>query len=196
MSQQHHQMAMQGGPVGGITAPAASPANPGSGAGPQEIIKKLNTAIYDYLLCNEKYDAARAVYKCFATEIELAGQVKQSPSQRGNQPNGVDTSMDVDSKEHIGIQKRPDDLPMPSSLSTEDSPFLQDWWCQFWELYNGNRRLGKPTTLNYVGQQRNLQKQRTGIMNGADPNGAQRNYNMMNNGAMGDLRQAAMKNGM
>lgn len=186
-------MAMQQGM--GAGGPVAAPVNAGTPSSsatigpPQDIIKKLNTAIYDYLLCSKKYDAARAVKNCL--DIETADQVKQSP----NQPNGVDSGMDVDSKEHIGIQKRPDDLPMPNSLSTEDSPFLQDWWCQFWELYHGNRQRGKPTTINYVGQQRTLQKQRTGIMAGADPNAAQRGY-MMNNGAMGDLRQAAMKNGM
>lgn len=193
-------MAMQGnmgGPVGGPVAPpanAGTPTNSGAGFSSADYIKKLNTAIYDYLLCCEKYDAARAVKDCL--EIETHSPVKQSPSQRGNQPNGVDNSMDVDSKEHAGITKRPQDLPAPAPLSNEDSAFLQDWWLQFWELYQGNRQRGRQTTINYVGQQRMQQKGRTGLMANMDPNAAQRGYNMMNNGGMNDLRQTAMKNGL
>lgn len=198
MSQQH-SMAMggMGGPVGGPVAPPANAGTPTNSAAfsPDGIIKKLNTAIYDYLLCNEKYDVARVFHKAMRDEIEYATEVKQSPNQRQNQPNGVDSNMDVDSKEHPGIQKRPSDLPPPHSLSSEDSPFLQDWWCQFWELYQGNRQKGKPTTLSYVGTQRQAMKQRAGMVSGVDPNGMRPGYNGMMNGA-GDLRAQAMKNGM
>jgi hypothetical protein len=195
MSQQH-PMAMGG--MGGPVAPpanAGTPTNSAAAFSPDAIIKKLNTAIYDYLLCNEKYDVARAFHK--EMQCEYSADIKQSPNQRGGQPNGVDNSMDVDSKEHVGIQKRPNDLPAPHSLSSEDSPFLQDWWCQFWELYQGNRQKGKPTTLSYIGTQRQAMKARAGMVAGVDANGVRGAYGMMNNGMPGgDLRAQAMKNGM
>lgn len=190
MSQQQ-QMAMQpqmgaGGPVN-----APTPTNNAE----KDPVKQLNTAIYDYLLCREKYEAARAVKDAFSGEMQdLGDQIKQSPNQR--QANGVD-GMDIDSKDHTsnlhpGIAKRPAGLPAPPPLSTEDGPFLQDWFTMFWDLFSANRQRGRPNTINYVGQQRAAQKMRTGLM-GMDPNAAQRGY-MMNNGQ--DLRQQVMKNGM
>jgi len=170
-------MAGMGGPVG-------TPTNSTTPYSPEAIIKKLNTHIYEYLLCNGHYESARAVYK----DLPIEENTKQSPGQR---QNGADSGMDIDSKELPGVQKRPSDLPAPDSMSHAESPFLQDWWCQFWELFHGNRQRGKPTVLGYVGQQRVAQKARTGML--VDPNGMQRGYNMMNNG---DMRQAALKNGM
>ena len=199
MAQPQYMVAMagMGGPVGGpVGQPmnaAAMPANPAYT--PESLVKKLNTAIYDYLLCNEKYEIARAFMK--ALPIETSDQVKQSPNQRQNQTNGiVDDPMDVEGKNHIGIQKRPDDLPAPNSFQSESAPFLQDWWCQFWEIYHGNRHKGKQTTLSYIGTQRQAQKARAGIMGGMDPN-AMRNMsaygNMMNNNI--ELKKrAAMQN--
>lgn len=189
MSQQM-QMSGIGGPVGGQPANAGTPSSTYT---PDAIIKKLNTAIYDYLLCRQEYDVARV----FSQKMEIeTSDVKQSPNQRQNQANGIDSNMDVDSKEHVGIQKRPSDLPAPLALSSEDSPFLQDWWCQFWELYHGNRSRGKPTTLNYVGQQRTQMKGRVNAINGMDPNGMRQQYNAMNGIAGNDLRKTAMGNGM
>lgn len=188
------QMSGIGGPVGGPVGQPANAGTPTANYTPDAIIKKLNTAIYDYLLCQQQYEVARV----FSQKMEIeTSDVKQSPNQRQNQANGIDGSMDVDSKEHVGIQKRPNDLPAPSALSSEDSPFLQDWWCQFWELYQGNRHRGKPTTLNYVGQQRNNMKTRVNAVNGMDPNAMrqqQQQYNTMNGMANNDLRKAAMGN--
>ncbi|SMQ49819.1 unnamed protein product [Zymoseptoria tritici ST99CH_1A5] len=195
MSQQH-QMAMggMGGPVGGGSAQPANAGTPTNSANvysADAVIKKLNTSIYEYLLCNGHYEVARAFHK----DLPIEESVKQSPSQRNNQANGADGNMDMDSKEHVNISKRPSDLPAPHTMSGEDGPFLQDWWCQFWELYHGNRQRGKPTVLNYVGQQRVAQKARTALL--VDPNAMQRGYSMMNNGMPGgDMRQAVLKNGM
>lgn len=188
-------MGSMGGPVGGLGAPPMNAGTPTNSAGTftsDAITKKLNTAIYDYLLCNEKYDVARL----FQKEMLIEFDIKNSPGQR-TQSNGIDSGMDIDKKEHPGIQKRPSDLQAPHSLSSEDSPFLLDWWCQFWELYQGNRQKGKPTTLSYVGQQRQSMKARTGMVSGTEQNGMRPTYNMMNNGMGGEnLRHAAMKNGM
>lgn len=182
-------MGGMGGPVG-QPVNAGTPTNSATLHSPEAIIKKLNTHIYEYLLSNGHYDSARAVYK----DLPIEESTKQSPGQR---QNGTDSSMDIDSKELAGVQKRPSDLPAPDTMSHGDGPFLQDWWCQFWELYQGNRQRGKPTVLGYVGQQRVAQKARTGGNMLVDPNGIQRGYNMMNNGMPGgDMRQAALKNGM
>ena len=84
------------------------------------------------------------------------------------------------------MKNRPDDLPAPQSLSgmSSDHPFLQDWWCQFWDLYHAQRGKGaqKQSTLQYIAAQRNQQKQRM----------AQQMGNNMENGAMASaMRQAA-----
>lgn len=183
-------MGGMGGPVGGPQpVNAGTPTNSAANYSSEAIMRKLNTHIYEYLLCNGHYDSARAIYK----DLSIEEWTKKSPGQH---QNGADSSMDVDSKElPAGVQKRPSDLPIPDTMSHGDGPFLQDWWCQFWELFHGNRQRGKPTVLGYVGQQRVAQKARTGML--VDPNGMQRGYSMMNNGMPGgDMRQAALKNGM
>lgn len=180
-------MAGMGGPVGGPAPNAPTPTNSMSALSPQDYSKRLNSAIYEYLLCCGKYEAARA-FKA-AMPIEWPEGTKQSPNQ--NQANGVDVEIEPRDQ----LKNKPDDLPLPVALSEEPGPFLMDWWLQFWELYQGNRRNGKQTTINYVGQQRMAQKNRTGMMSAMDPNAAQRGqFNMMSNG-MGDLRQqTAIKN--
>ncbi|KAK3066256.1 hypothetical protein LTR53_017473, partial [Teratosphaeriaceae sp. CCFEE 6253] len=167
MSQQQQQMnmaGMAGGPVGGGGGPASqqqqqmnigTPSSGDGGSGPNAI-KRLNTAIYDYLLRNSMYDVARGFYK----QMEIETDVKKSPSQRG-QLNGVaDDGMDIDVAE---IKNRPEDLPAPLPLG--DGPFLQDWWCQFWEIYTCYRgKGGKGQLPNYIGAQRQAQKARTNAM--------------------------------
>ncbi|KAK4539743.1 hypothetical protein LTR36_010396 [Oleoguttula mirabilis] len=192
--QQPMSMAGMGGPVG---APQQMNAGtPNSGGAAIDSIKRLNTAIYDYLLRNGLYDSARTFVANMEVEIDAD---KKSPNPRGpgQQSNGVDAGMDVDSE----IKNRPDDLPAPLHLG--NGPFLQDWWCQFWEIFHGNRGKGKQSTLNYIGAQRQAQKARTSMVGGGnmDPASMQnmRGYNnmmQMNNGmAMpNDLKRAAMQN--
>lgn len=201
-------MAAMGGPVGGGGGLAAqmNAGTPGSSAGGEmnhsAIMKKLNTAIYDYLLRHELYELAKSFMN--KMPIDTKNDVKQSPSQRGGQQaNGIDDSMD-DSKDHA-ILNRPDDLPLPNNVF--DGPFLQDWWCQFWEIHWGirGRTTMKPNAQTYISQQRAQQKVRQGMVNGMDPNSMQnlRGYNNMmqgmNNGmAMGmgpnDMKRVAMQN--
>ena len=193
MSQQPpmNMAAMAGGPVGGgggqnIGTPGSITALNGLDA-----VKKLNTAIYDYLLRNQLHEAARS----FVNKMDVETDTKKSPSQRqgGQQSNGnIDDGMDIDSKE---IKNLPDDLPPPAQLG--DGPFLQDWWCQFWEIYQGNRGKGKQSMMGYVGAQRQAQKARTNMMgNNMDPASMQnmRGYNMVMNNGMNDLKRQAMQN--
>lgn len=190
MSQpQQMNMGAMGGPVGGAQPPqqqaAGTPTNGGAmnANDTADTIKRLNTYIYDYFLRNQHYDIARAMHQ--SGSLELYTQ-KQSPGQRQNQPNGIDDT-DAD---------RPKDLPEPALMNTE-GPFLQDWWFQFWDIYNSRRNVGgKPSTLGYLTAQRAGQKQRGNLMGGMDPAMQNmRNMSMMSNGMMpNDLKKAAMQN--
>ena len=190
-------MAAMGGPVGGgmVQMNAGTPTNSAVPMTHEMTMKRLNTAIYDYLLRNEQYDLAKAFHT--KMPIEIKQDVKQSPNQRGGQQaNGVEDTMDFDSKDHA-IANRPDGLPLPGGM---DGSFLQDWWCQFWEMWSGhrNRKNAAPNTQNYINAQRTAQ-QRMGMMNA---NGMQnlRGYNgmmpAMNNGVgmQNDVKRAAMQN--
>jgi len=191
-------MGAMGGPVGGggpasqqqqATAGTPSSGDGGSGLNP---IKRLNTVIYDYLLRNQMYDVARG----FVKQMEIETDVKKSPNQRG-QSNGVaDDSMDIDVPE---IKNRPEDLPAPLQLG--DGPFLQDWWCQFWDMYYCRRGQGGKSQLrNYIGDQRNAQKQRASLMaaGGMDMQQIRMSNGVMppmNNGMMpNELQRQAMQN--
>lgn len=193
--QQQRAMAGMGGPVGGGGANVGTPSSGADGGGGINSIKRLNTAIYDYLLRNSMYDVARG----FLKQMEIDVDVKKSPNQRA-QPNGVgDDGMDLDFVAEI--KNRPDDLPAPLQLG--DGPFLQDWWCQFWEIFQGHR--GKATNgklIQYIGAQRQAQKARTNMMaaGGMDQAGMpQMRFNNggvmpgLNNGQVGAMNQNDLK---
>ena len=190
------QMGSMGGPVGGgapQSQPGGGAGTPGGPAAGMDMIKRLNTAIYDYLLRNELYDSARHFYK--GVDVEVA-QSKSPASQRGGQSNGV-TSDGIDLETNNEIKNRPQDLPLPAQLG--DGPFLQDWWCQFWEIYQGQRNKGKQTTRDYIGTQRQAQKARLSVhaIDPASMNNMRQYNGMMNNGggmlANADMKRIAMQ---
>nr|POE80066.1 transcriptional activator soma [Quercus suber] len=189
MNQQQMNM---GGPVGGQPTNAGTPNSGGTGASSADSIKRLNTAIYDHLLRSNLYEVARV----FIKHVDVETKLKDSPSQRANQPNGTDDGMDGDYKD------RPDDLPVP--IHYGDGPFLADWWLTFWDILQGHRgKGGRPATLNYISAQRQANKART-MMGAMDPNALQNMRgsfngavmpNMNGNMAMSsDLKRAAMAN--
>lgn len=196
MSQQHQMnMAGMGGPVGGPQMNAGTPGNSGDVMSQNVTVKRLNTAIYDYLLRNGLFDIARTFSK--QMDVEQKQEGKPSPNQRGQQSNGVDDGMDVDSKDTL-IHGKPADL----ALGAIEADFLKDWWCQFWEIWNGHRKpkAAPAQTQQYIAAQRMAMQGRVNIMmngNGA-PN--MRGYNGMvpgvNNGVamQNDLKRAAMQN--
>jgi len=175
-----------GGPV-----QAATPSSSDMSA--EALTKKLNTAIYDYLLRNSHYEVARAMHK--ATEINTKPDIKHSPGQQNGQPNGIDDLLN-----HPALRDRPDDLPMPANVY--DGPFLEDWWSMYWEIHFARRNKGTQQQSNqYVAQQRAIQKGRNGMMNSMDPAMSMRGYNGavqgMPNGMAGmpnDLKRTAMQN--
>lgn len=173
MAQQHMAMAAMGGPVGGQMGQPVNTSTPSNQMTPENVMRKLNTAIYEYMLCHGKYEIARSILDSMPVDTT---DIKQSPK---NQANGIDSSMDIDSKENLNMKNRPEGLPAPSGFlsSSDDHPFLQDWWCQFWDLWKGQRGSGKnQTTLQYIGYQRQAQKARQGLvgMDGNALNGGMR----------------------
>ena len=185
-----------GGPVGGGGPPmnAGTPSNSANSYSPEIIKQKLNTAIYDYLLRNGKYEIARSFVDQMS--VDTKADTKESPSQRaGQQVNGVDDGMDDDA-----VAKRPDGLPLPNNLM--QGPFLQDWWFQYWEIWQTQRNiLTKAGLQSYVNNQRMAQKGRFNMLGAMDPNtqNMRGGYNVMqgmNNGmAMGqnDLRKTTLQ---
>ena len=188
--QQHMNMAGMGGPVGG---PQMNVGTPNSSADTSAgSITHLNTAIYDYLLRSQQFDLARTFH--IKMEIQTRGDGK-SPNQRGQQANGVEDHMDIDSKDMV-INGKPNDLPLPAI----EADFMKDWWCQFWEIWHGHRKpKGAPqNTQAYISAQRAAMSGRA-MMNG-NPAQNMRAYNGMmtgvNNGVAmpNDLKRAAMQN--
>lgn len=188
MAQQQMSLAGMGGPVGGT---------PNNSLDNQAVyLKKLNTAIYDYLLRNRLYDIARMFNEQMPieTKTDIKTDIKESPNQRsGQQVNGIED--DADDNKDQAILKRPEGLPLPNNLF--DGPVLQDWWCQFWEIWHGHRGNGKIGTQKYIGAQRQAQKGRFNLMGGMNPNAVQYNSGMPNmangvGGGPGDLRKTVM----
>lgn len=192
--QQQMNMAGMGGPVGGPQVNAGTPSNSGDPISHVITVKKLNTAIYDYLLRNQLFDLARNFHS--KMDIEQKTDGKPSPNQRGQQVNGVDDGMDTDSRDPP-IPNKPSDMP----LGAIEPDFLKDWWCQFWEIWGGHRKMKNTPaqTQQYIQAQR-VAMQQGRVMNG---NGAQ-NMRAFPNGMMpgvnkgavmpNDLQRAAMQN--
>ncbi|KAF2753165.1 hypothetical protein EJ05DRAFT_490377 [Pseudovirgaria hyperparasitica] len=181
---------------------------------PSDTTQLLNTYIYDYLLKNQHWELARGFNKTFNLNIQNGG-TKSSPGQRN--VNGVDSSMDEDSKDD---ETRPSDLPKPliPGNTASDNSFLFDWWSQFWDVFAAQR--AKPTsntrTAPYLGfskQQAQIRNDRNGTMMnvanmggmmrpGMNPQHAEMQKRMLaagnrpNNPAMQAMQQATQKNMM
>ncbi len=183
-------MAQMGGPVQNAGTPGSA-----QGMSQDVMLSKLNTAIYDYLLRHGHYKVARELMQA-VKKIDTKDS-KQSPSQRpGQQANGVDDSMDPDGGNEY-LRNRPPEMPLANSIGG-DGPFLQDWWCQFWEVFAAHRsRAGGTGMMNsYIGQQRQAAIMRQNTMNhltqanipNRPPNAMMMAQNNM------DLKRAALQN--
>ncbi|KAF2401958.1 hypothetical protein EJ06DRAFT_555570 [Trichodelitschia bisporula] len=175
-----------GGPVGGPMP--INQANQGASrsSSDQEIQRRLNTYIYDYMCRNHHYELARQFLQCCPI------------LEKKHEANGVDDSMDTDSKDEV---KRPTDLPFPDipSYSVENC-FLLDWWNQFWDIFatrqqgNMNSLSGIYLTHNIVSsKQRAIQHQGMLRPNG-DPNMMRPQYAMMPQGSNINMAKAALAN--
>ncbi|KAF2139938.1 uncharacterized protein K452DRAFT_58352 [Aplosporella prunicola CBS 121167] len=197
MNQQAHMASMNttGGPVGGTPL-----MNSGGQRGndPQTM---LNTYIYDYFLKNHHWALARQIKS--ELMVNTTNQAKPSPGRRD--VNGVDDSMDTDSKDDL--DKRPDDLPLaavPGDMA--ENSFLFDWWSQFWDIFNAQRQRSKPgpqqlqylahtrqqSQLRQESQQRilmtNNAQQYRNMMGAMPPNGMPMNMTEMQRKAMQNQR--------
>lgn len=133
-------MNMAGGP--GAPMPNST-GTPGSVPLTQKDIRtKFHTFIYDYFLKTQRYELARGIMS--QMEIETSAP-KSSPKRK--EVNGINDSADSDSKDDV---KKPDDLPLASVPAPTDSPFLWDWFCQFWDLYEAQRSKGTAASRNFL----------------------------------------------
>jgi hypothetical protein len=159
---QNVNMAM-GGPVGGAPMPMMN-----NGAAPPQPIPRqmqanegnraiLNTYIYEYFLRHNMHDCARSLLQASDGQIKIQ---KDSAGGRRDENgnligNGLDDSMDTDSKDDLD-GKRPDDLPAPDLPSSPlpDSCFLLEWFSLFWDMYHAQKGGGKagpqPQVTQYV----------------------------------------------
>lgn len=103
----------------------------------KDIRTKFHTFIYDYFVKTNRYELARTILN--QMEIESDSPVKQSPNRK-------DMNGDSDPDE-----KKPDDLPNASVPSHTDSPFLYDWFCQFWDLFDAQRGKGSQASRTFLG---------------------------------------------
>ena len=132
---------MAGGPVGG----GMPMMNNGAGRGPPlqanmaDQRAQLNTYIYEYFLKNNMYDCARSL---IGSEQPINVH-KNSPGQNGDEGDGDSKGDDL---------KRPDDLPLPNlPTDSQDSCFLYEWWCLFWDMFNAQRGKGeRQAVMSYV----------------------------------------------
>lgn len=129
-----------GGPQNNAIAASSAPLSS------KDIRTKFHTCIYDYFMKTQHYDIARTILR------EMGGDILTQPKQSPNRKdvNGNGDSMDGDSKEDV---KKPDDLPHASVPPPADSPFLYEWFCQFWDLFEAQRNRGSvpaKTFLNHA----------------------------------------------
>jgi hypothetical protein len=118
-------MGMNNGAAGGIRPPM--PAN-------NDQRSQLNTYIYEYFLRNGMFDCARSLLN----SDQPLNTMKDSPGRRNEGEDGADG----DSKDDIE-SKRPDDLPSPNvPRECQESCFLYEWWCLFWDMFNAQRGKG------------------------------------------------------
>lgn len=118
-------------------------AQPQMHSGGDGTVNNMNTYIYDYLIRIKNYRAARALLES-GLPINTRKEPNQSPNSRG--VNGVNAA-----------DAERGDLPEPNlPIDTcVGESFLQDWWCQFWDIFMASRgRGGSVKTNNYAVQAR------------------------------------------
>jgi len=91
--------------------------------------EQLNTYIYDYLLRNDHYQAARAMLDS-GLSITTGSAQKYSPKK----VNG-DSMMEPEPACEMPAPQ------LPQNQMAENS-FLLDWWVQFWDIYQATKNRG------------------------------------------------------
>lgn len=90
----------------------------------------LPTFIYDYFIKKRELDLAQQILN---STLNV-----QTVDHKPGQMNGPDD----DSKDDL--QRKLDALPRPATQDqTPDSPFLDDWWSVFWDMWSASRDRGK-----------------------------------------------------
>ncbi|KAH3907230.1 hypothetical protein HBI56_183640 [Parastagonospora nodorum] len=173
MAAQMAAMNANGGPVDGTPIMGNMPHPKRPSTDPRE---QLNTYIYDYLLRNDHYQAARAM-------LESGLKMATGPPQKYSPKNRVngDSMMEPEPACEMPAPQ------LPQNQMAENS-FLLDWWVQFWDIYQATKNRGNGPTKGsqYVSYTRNL----------AQVQNEQRNQRMMMNNNMNAQYQNMMRNGM
>lgn len=111
----------------------------------------LNTYIYEYFLRSGMTDCARTLLQGDNQVHVIRDGANRRRDENGNVINGVGgDAMDTDSKDDLE-GKLPDDLPPPKLPKTsENTSFLHDWFCLFWDMYSAQRKPGNTPAHQYV----------------------------------------------
>ena len=111
----------------------------------------LNTYIYEYFLRSGMTDCARTLLQGDNQIHVVRDGANRRRDENGNVINGVGgDAMDTDSKDDMD-GKLPDDLPPPKLPKTsENTSFLHDWFCLFWDMYSAQRKPGNTSAHQYV----------------------------------------------
>lgn len=111
----------------------------------------LNTYIYEYFIRFGMNDCARTLLQGdHQVHVVRDGQNRRR-DENGNVINGVGgDAMDTDNKDDMD-GKLPDDLPAPKLPKTsENTSFLHEWFCLFWDMYSAQRKPGNTPAHQYV----------------------------------------------
>lgn len=147
-----------GGPVGGAPMPMMNnvPGQQQGGPRPQMPTNEnsrtlLNTYIYEYFIRFGMNDCARTLLQGDHQVHVVRDGANRRRDENGNVINGVGgDAMDTDSKDDMD-GKLPDDLPAPKLPKTsENTSFLHEWFCLFWDMYSAQRKPGSTPAHQYV----------------------------------------------
>lgn len=130
-----------GGPVGGgmMMMNNGSPAVVGGMGNPDGMRQGLNTQIYDYLLKNGHYEAARVLVR--DEKFDFQHGPKPSPGRRkdGEMNGDAGDGMDMEMKDDV-----PDDIIRPRGWEgSQGNGFLYEWYSIFTDLFSAHRNSAK-----------------------------------------------------
>lgn len=112
----------------------------------------LNTYIYEYFLRFGMNDCARTLLDGDHQVLVVRDGSNRRRDENGNVlGNGVGgDAMETDNKDDMDA-KSPDDLPPPRlPKSSENTSFLHEWFCLFWDMYSAQRKSGNSSVHQYL----------------------------------------------
>ena len=153
-------MGNMGGPVGATPMPMMNNVQaPQQQGGPRQHAPinentrtLLNTYIYEYFIRFGMNDCARTLLQGDHQVHVVRDGANRRRDENGNIiGNGAGgDAMDTDNKDDMD-GKLPEDLPAPKLPKTaENTSFLHEWFCLFWDMYSAQRKPGNTPAHQYV----------------------------------------------